>query len=185
VPVLGPLTYRQGSTSNLLWVFLREAGEPRRPRTGLTHDIPGAAVAFVREDRLLPATVELRPARLGRYTAGGFIEASASSMAGVYEFGAPDDLFADGSSQALILFRFPGVAPETVRIDLVAHDPWDPVTVGITGLGDRSRHAFLRGTMPGATEETLLDGEALERRLTERLAASDAWGGGSWSGSVN
>ena len=47
MPVLGPLTYRRGSTSNLLWVFLRDADEAQRPRTGLTHDAVGATVAFL------------------------------------------------------------------------------------------------------------------------------------------
>ncbi|HEX9410745.1 MAG TPA: hypothetical protein VF986_03500 [Actinomycetota bacterium] len=184
MPVLGPLTYRRGSTSNLLWVFLRDADEALRPRTGLTHDAAGATVAFVREDTLLPTRVGLRPATLGRHTAGGFIEADASSMPGVYEFGSPDEMFAEGSSQALVLFRFPGAAPEATRIDLVVHDPWDPIAVGIGGLGDRRRHAFLRGAMPGATTESLLDGERLELRLTQRLASSDGWGGGRWSGLV-
>lgn len=183
MPVLGPLTYRWGSTSNLLWVSMRDAEDPRRPRTGLTHDAAGTSVAFVRDDALAPTPVGLRPAKLGRYTAGGFTEADASSMPGLYEFGAPDEAFLEGSSQTLLIFRFPGAAAEAVRIDLVAHDPWDPITVGIAGLGDRRRHAFLRGAMPGATEASLLDGERLERRLTERLAASDAWGGGRWSGS--
>src|SRR5919198_843682 len=140
MPVLGPLTYRRGSTSNLVWVFLRDAYEAHRPRTGLRYDSTGAAVAFVREDALQPTRVALRPASLGRHTRGGFIEVDASSMPGVYEFGAPDEMFAEGSSQALVFFGLPGAAPEATRIDLVAHDPWDRMTVGIAGLGDRRRY---------------------------------------------
>ena len=185
MPVLGPLTYRLGSTSNLVWVFLRDAFEAHRPRTGLTYDTLRATVAFVRDDALQPTRVALRPASLGRHTAGGFIEVDASSMPGLYEFGAPDEMFVEGSSQALVFFDLPGAAPEAIRIDLVAHDPWDPITVGIGGLGDRRRHAFLRETMPAATAHRLLDGERLEHELTQRLASNDRWGGGRWSGSVS
>ena len=181
MPVLGPLTYRLGSTSNMVWVFLRDAYEPRRPRTGLRYDTRGARVAFVRDDALQPTTVALRPATLGRHTAGGFVEVDASSMPGVYEFGAPDEIFAEGSSHAVVVFGFPDAAPEATRIDLVAHDPWDSMTVGIAGLGDRRRHAFLREAMPGATADSLLDGERLERELTQRLASNARWGGGRWS----
>jgi hypothetical protein len=185
MPVLGPLTYRLGSTSNLVWVFLRDAYGAPRPRTGLRYDTTGATVAFVREDALQPTRVALRPAALGRHTTGGFIEVDASSMPGVYEFGAPDEMFAEGSSQALVFFGLPGAEPESTRIDLVAHDPWDPITVGIGGLGDRSRHAFLREAMPAATADSLLDGERLEYELTQRLASNERWGGGQWSGSVS
>jgi hypothetical protein len=184
MPVLGPLTYRLGSTSNLLWVSLTEADEHRRPKTGLTYDVVGASVAFAREGSLLAKAVGLRPAELGRFTSGGFTEADATALPGVYEFGAPDEVFAEGTSQAVILFRFPGAAPESVRIDLVAHDPWDRGTVGIGGLGDKRRHAFLRGAMPRATEGSLPEGDRLEGRLTQLLAASDEWGGGQWSGTV-
>jgi hypothetical protein len=183
VPVLGPFTYRVDSSSNLLWVALRSAGGVGGPRTGLAHDTPGASVAFVRDDTLLAAPTTLRPAHIGRYTAGGFVQVDQALLPGVYEFGPPDEVFAAGGHRVLILFRFPGVRLAVVPIDLVAHDPWDPVTVGIGGLGDRSRHAFLREAMPAATHARLTEGDDLERRLTERLAASDAWGGGRWSGS--
>src|SRR5436190_605780 len=111
MPVLGPFTYRLGSTSNLLWVSLAEARNPRQPKTGLTYDAAGVSVAAVRENPLLAIPIPLRSAELGRYTTGGFIEADATALPGVYEFGVPDELFAAVNSQAVIAFRFPGAVP--------------------------------------------------------------------------
>ena len=91
----------------------------------------------------------------GRWAAGSFAEVDPERMPGVYEFGAPDPLFAAGATRALLMLRFPGAVIDPVDVDLVAFDPQEPTRLGLTALGPEERIQALRGAFPRVTAREL------------------------------
>jgi len=176
VPVHGFHTVKAGTTSKSFFVHAVEP-ESGAARTGLTSDIPGASAAFVREGDAGPRQVTLVSGRVGGHVEGGLVEVDPDLLPGVYQFDAPDAMLADGSTQAILILRFPGAEIEPVEVQLVAYDPQDPKCIGMTQLGDERRHEFLRRALPRLTEQELALGEAAERELAGRLAEHKAGDG--------
>jgi len=173
VPVHGFHTVKAGTTSKSFFVHAVDPGS-NAGRTGLAADTPGASAGFVREGDTVPGRVALVPGRVGAHVEGGFVEVDPDLLPGVYQFGAPDAMLAEGSTQAILMLRFPGVEIEPVEVQLVAYDPQDPKCIGMTQLGDERRHEFLRRALPRLTEQELALGEAAERELAGRMAGHEA-----------
>ena len=159
-----------GTTSRLFLIHARDSDDPFRGKTGLRHDSPGARAAFVREGEGAKE-FRLTAGRHGAWNAGGFIEVDPELMPGVYQVGLPDELFAEGSSHAVLLFRFVGAFVDPIDIELVAYDPQEPYSIGIQELANKYRHAFLHKMMPGLTEDSLDKSEETQKRLTTTLRA--------------
>jgi hypothetical protein len=175
VPVHGFHTVKAGTSSKSFFVHAAEPGS-QAGRTGLAADMSGAGAAFVREGAMGPQRVALVPGRVGEHVEGGFVEVDPDLLPGVYQFGAPEAMLAEGSTQAILVLRFPGAEIEPVEVQLVAYDPQDPKCIGMTQLGDERRHEFLRRALPRLTEQELSLGEAAERELAGRLTEQ---GGGA------
>jgi hypothetical protein len=93
--------------------------------------------------------------------AGGFVEVDAELMPGVYQFGLPDEVVAEGSEHAVLVLRFPGAEIDPIDMALVAYDPQDESRLGMTALGPEGRVAALRGAFPRLTALELKEREAL------------------------
>ena len=108
--------------------------------------------------------------------AGVFEEVDRDLAPGVYRVGLPDELFAPGSPHALLVLRFDGARVDPIEFELVAYDPLDASCIGMTQLGDRKRHEFLRRALPRFTEmeyEAGLDGE---KRLSDFIDSAGGSG---------
>ena len=141
-------TVRVGTTSKLFLIHARDPAGATPGRTGLAASTPGAVAAYVRDGQVESATVPMTPGQLGRWTPGGLSEVDPERMPGVYQFGAPDELFAPGSTRAILMLTFPDAVIDPVEVDLVAFDPQDSVRLGLTALSPEARIEALRGAFP-------------------------------------
>jgi hypothetical protein len=91
-------------------------------------------------------------------------------LPGVYQFGAPDEMIAEGSARAVLLIRFPDTMIKPVEINLVAYDPQDAERIGVWSLAGHKRHEFLRQALPRFTEMELALGEQAEKELKTKLS---------------
>jgi hypothetical protein len=174
MPVQHGYTIKQGTTSKLLLIYARQADEPSHGKTGLRSDAAGATAGYIREGEQQAIAVPLVPGDVGRYTSGGFIEVDARLLPGVYQFGAPDALLAEGSARAILVLQFPGATIEPVEIHLVAYDPQDAERMGVWGLANHKRHEFLRRALPRLTEMEYELGEKAERALHAQIEEANS-----------
>lgn len=169
MPVEHHHTIKAGTSSKLLLFFAAGAESAAAGRRGLKHDTPGAVAAYIREGEAAARPVQLVAGRLGHWSSGSLAEVDADLMPGVYQFGAPDALLAEGSTRALLMVRFPGARIRPIEISLVAYDPQDSERIGVWSLASDKRHEFLRRAMPRLTEMELALGEQAEGELLRRL----------------
>jgi hypothetical protein len=170
VPVHALHTIKAGTTSKLLLVWARDVSTGA-PRPGLSADSSGAIAAYVREGEGA-SSVALRRGIPGSWSEGGFVEIDPARAPGVYQFGAPDPLFAWGSTHALLILRFDRARIDPIHIELVAFDPQDEGSIGMAELRDDERHAFLREALPRLTGEELETGRRAEEELRARIGAT-------------
>ena len=102
---------------------------------------------------------------------GALTEVDSELLPGLYQFGAPDEMVAEGSARAVLLIRFPDTVIKPVEINLVAYDPQDAERIGVWSLAGHKRHEFLRQALPRFTEMELALGEQAERELKAKLNA--------------
>jgi hypothetical protein len=76
------------------------------------------------------------------------VEVDPDLLPGIYQFGAPDEMLAPGSTRAVLVVQFPGAVIDPVEVDLVAFDPQDSVRLGMTALSPEARVEALRGAFP-------------------------------------
>ena len=98
-------------------------------------------------------------------------EVDPELLPGLYQFGAPDEMLAEGSARAVLLIRFPDTVIKPVEINLVAYDPQDAERIGVWSLAGHKRHEFLRQALPRFTEMELALGEQAEKELAAKLSA--------------
>jgi hypothetical protein len=172
VPVHATHAIRAGTRTRLV---LLHARDPRTGsgRTGLRADTPGGSAAYVREGERAVA-VPLTTGQVGTWSPGSFVELDPDLAPGAYQFGAPDEMLAEGSARAMLMLRFPGAAIDPIEIDLVAFDPLDGESLGMAQLQDRKRHEFLRRALPRMTEEELARGAEVAAELSARIDAARA-----------
>jgi hypothetical protein len=147
-------TMRWDSTGRSVFVEVTNAG---RLATGLGHDSPGLAAAYVREGERAVA-LPLFAGSLEEHVPGGWAEVDPDLMPGLYRLGLPDEVLARGPSRAMVVLRGPDLRIDPIEIELVAYDPLDPVRLGMSSLGPTERLAALRGAFP------LLAGREIEER---------------------
>jgi hypothetical protein len=162
-------TIKAGTTSKTLLVHGHSRPDAAQGATGLRHDTPGAVAAYVREGEAQPHRIQLAEGLLGKHAPGSFVEVDPELLPGVYQFGAPDEMLAPGSTLAILMFRFPGATFDCQEVALVAYDPQDEWCMGVEGLANRRRHEFLRRALPRLTEMELELGRQAEQELSARL----------------
>jgi hypothetical protein len=170
MPVEHLYTIKAGTPSKLLFFYAVDPADAARGKTGLGARTPGAGAGYIREGQSQAQTVSLVPARVGEWMAGGLAEVDSRLLPGVYQFGAPDEMLAEGSARVLLLVRLPGAAVRPIEVNLVAFDPHDAERIGLGGLSSGKRHEFLRQALPRFTEQELTLGRQAEQELRAKLA---------------
>jgi hypothetical protein len=140
-------------------------------KTGLTGNLSAGSAAYIREGDTAAHRIPIVEGRAGEWGAGTFAEVDPDLLPGVYQFGAPDEMIAEGSARAILLIRFPGAVIKPVEINLVAYDPQDSERMGVWSLAGHKRHEFLRQALPRFTEMELALGEQAEKELATKLHA--------------
>jgi hypothetical protein len=165
MPVQHYYTMKAGTTSKLLLLYAANPTDAGSGKTGLCHNTPGASAGYIREGETEAHAVRLLPGRLGEWRAGALVEVDRQLLPGVYQFGAPDEMLAEGAARVMLLLRFPGALVKPVEINLVAYDPQDSERMGVWSLSSAKRHEFLRQALPRFTEMELALGQQAEQEL--------------------
>lgn len=164
MPVHQSHTVQAGTTQHSVFVLAREPGGV--PVTGL--EAADVVAGFVRTLGDAVAVV-VQPGGAGSWTPGGFREVDADALPGVYEFGVPDEVLEAGATEAVLQIRADGAQIAPVKFNLVAYDPQDAWSLGMTQLQDYKRHQVLRRALPRFTEMELELGLQGEQHLADRL----------------
>ncbi|MEO7167977.1 MAG: hypothetical protein ABI787_01480 [Spartobacteria bacterium] len=170
MPVQHNYTIKAGTTSKLLLVYATSA-DSTSGKTGLYDKLLDASAAYIREGDSKAQRVPIAKGVVGVWGAGALAEVDPELLPGVYQFGAPDEMIAEGSARASLLLRFPDTVIKPVEINLVAYDPQDAERMGVWSLAGHKRHEFLRQALPRFTEMELELGELAEKELTTKMSA--------------
>ena len=170
MPVQHNYTMKAGTKSKLLLVHAT-SGKSTSGKTGLVRDLSAGSAAYVREGESAGHRIPMVEGRVGEWASGSFTEIDPDLLPGLYQFGAPDEMLAEGSARAVLLLRFPETAIKMVEINLVAYDPQDAERIGVWSLAGHKRHEFLRQALPRFTEMELELGEQAEKELAAKLIA--------------
>ena len=170
MPVQHAYTMKAGTKSKLLLVYATSA-DSTSGKTGLARNVSAGSAAYIREGESAARRVPIMEGRAGEWGAGAFAEVDSELLPGVYQFGAPDEMLAEGSARAVLLIRFPDTVIKPVEINLVAYAPQDAERIGVWSLAGHKRHEFLRRALPRFTEMELALGEQREKELKARLNA--------------
>ena len=168
MPVQHAYTMKAGTKSKLLLIYATSA-DGTSGKTGLARNLSAGSAAYIREGDSAARTVPIVEGRVGEWAAGAFAEVDPELLPGVYQFGAPDEMIAEGSARAVLLIRFPDAMVKPVEINLVAYDPQDAERIGVWSLAGHKRHEFLRQALPRFTEMELALGEQAEKELKAKL----------------
>jgi hypothetical protein len=161
---------KAGTKSKLLLVYATSAGSTSG-KTGLVKDLSCGSAAYMREGDSKAHEVSLVAGRVGEWAPGALAEIDPGLLPGLYQFGAPDEMVAEGSARAVLLLRFPDAIIKPVEIHLVAYDPQDSERIGVWSLAGHKRHEFLRQALPRFTEMELAMGAENEKELAAKLSA--------------
>jgi hypothetical protein len=170
MPVQHAYTMKAGTTSKLLLIYATSA-DGTSGKKGLGRNLSAGCAAYIREGDSAARTVPLVEGRVGEWGRGAFAEIDPELLPGVYQFGAPDEMIAEGSARAVLLIRFFDAIIKPVEINLVAYDPHDAERIGVWSLAGHKRHEFLRQALPRFTEMELALGEQAEKELKAKLSA--------------
>jgi hypothetical protein len=170
MPVQHNYTMKAGTKSKLLLVYAASA-DGMSGKTGLTRNLPAGSAAYIREGDSAARRMQIVEGRVGEWASGALAEVDSELLPGLYQFGAPDEMLAEGSARAVLLIRFPDTVIKPVEINLVAYDPQDAERIGVWSLAGHKRHEFLRQALPRFTEMELALGEHAEKELAAKLNA--------------
>jgi len=170
MPVQHNYTMKAGTKSKLLLVYATSA-DGTSAKTELASNLSAGSAAYIREGDSAARNVPIVEGRVGEWGSGAFAEVDPELLPGVYQFGAPDEMIAEGSARAVLLIHFPDTVIKPVEINLVAYDPQDPERIGVWSLAGHKRHEFLRQALPRFTEMELALGEQAEKELKTKLSA--------------
>ena len=170
MPVPHTYTMKAGTKSKLLLVYATSA-EGTSGKTGLARNLAAATAAYIREGDSTARQVPIVEGRVGQWESGALAEVDPELLPGLYQFGAPDEMIAEGSARAVLLIRFPDTVIKPVETHLVAYDPQDAERIGVWSLAGHKRHEFLRQALPRFTEMELELGEQAEKELAAKMSA--------------
>ena len=164
MPVHQSHTVQQGAAERSVFVFANRSDG--RAATGL--DPAAGSAAFVRIGERAVA-IPMRTGDVDPFAPGSLTEVDPDLLPGVYRFDVPDAALAAGATEAVLMIRFPDATIDPVKFNLVAYDPQDAWSLGMTQLQDYKRHQVLRRALPRFTEMELALGARNEQALADRL----------------
>src|SRR4029453_17822979 len=103
MPVQHTYTMKAGTKSKLLLVYAT-AADSTSGKTGLTKNLSAGNAAYIREGDSTARPVPIIEGRVGEWGSGTLAEVDPELVPGLYQFGAPDEMIAEGSARAGLLF---------------------------------------------------------------------------------
>lgn len=129
------LQLKQGTLSKLIRVFIQDSSKTTGAGLGgLVYNTAGLTAYYCLEGAAATVAITLATATLGTWTSGGFVAVDATNMPGVYEIGLPNACLTGGNSVIIFLQGALNMAPVPIEIELVAFDPYNATSLGLTNL---------------------------------------------------
>src|SRR5215831_20388846 len=97
MPVQHAYTMKAGTKSKLLLVYSTSA-ENASGKTGLVRNLSVGSAAYIREGDSAARRIPMVQGRVGKWESGAIVEVDPDLLPGVYQFGAPDEMIAEGSA---------------------------------------------------------------------------------------
>ena len=97
MPVQHTYTMKAGTKSKLLLVYATSA-EGTSGKAGLARNPSAASAAYIREGDSAARRVPIVQGRVGEWGSGALAEVDPDLLPGLYQFGAPDEMIAEGSA---------------------------------------------------------------------------------------
>ena len=127
-----------GTTSKLITVFIQASTSTTGAGlTGLNASSSGLIWYWFAEDSTASAQVTLASGNLGTWTSGSIKEVDSTNLPGFYELGIPNTVIASTNSRSWVTMMLSGatsMVPLPVELQLVAYNPMDGVTLGLTDV---------------------------------------------------
>lgn len=140
-------TLRRGGRAQTVLVVAED--EDGNPVTGLIPD--SVRAAYVRDDGVAGAIPLV--ATDGAWASGAFHECDPVLAPGIYRFGLPDQVTAEGATRAIIVLQADRTSIQPVDIDIVAFDPQDQDRLGMEALAFEQRVKCLTTAFPRLAAE--------------------------------
>ncbi len=130
------LIKKAGSTSNILQIFIADSSSiTGAGLTALTSGSAGLTAYYHRDTDTTATVINLTSLTLGTFTSSGFLKIDDTNMPGWYQFCPPDAAMAAGAkSVAFHLKGATNMAPLPIEVQLVAYDPDNATSLGLTDL---------------------------------------------------
>lgn len=129
-------TFKAGATSQTFDVFIRDSSSTiGAGLSGLVFNTANLK-AYYRKGATGSATAVTLATQTvgGAWSSGGFVEIDATNMKGVYRFDCPDTVLASSPWATLYFYGATNMAPVVVELEIVAVDPFNATTFGLTNL---------------------------------------------------
>src|SRR5712692_582394 len=124
MPVQHNYTMKAGTKSKLLLVYATSA-KSTSGKTGLAKNLSAASAAYIREGDSAARWVPIVQGRVVEWGSGALAEGDPELLPGLYQFGAPDEMLAEGSARAFLLIDLPDTVIQPVEFNFFAYDPQD------------------------------------------------------------
>lgn len=132
---MAKLSIVQATTSKLIRFFVQDSSSTvGAGLTGLTSGSSGLIAYYLLEGGGSAASISLSGGTLGTWSSGGFIEADATHMPGIYELGIPNAALTGAKSVLVMLSGAANMAPVLIEIELTAVNNQDAVRYGLSSL---------------------------------------------------
>ncbi len=127
-----------GKTSNILQIFIADSSSiTGAGLTALTSGSSGLTAYYHRDTDTTATVINLTTMTLGTFTSSGFLKIDDANMPGFYQFCPPDAVFAAGAKSVVILLKgATNMAPIPIEIQLVAYDPDNSTSLGLSNLDE-------------------------------------------------
>ncbi len=148
------LLAKQGQTSNILQIFIRDSSSlTGAGLTGLLYSDGSLTAYYHQEDDTSATQINLVDMTVGTFTSSGFKEIDSAHMPGWYQFCPPDASFATAKNVAFHLKGATNMAPLPIECQMISADPYDAVRLGLTALPNAAAEAsgglYTRGNGAG------------------------------------
>ena len=132
---MAKLSFKKGTTSKLVRLFIQDSSKSDGSGlTGLAYNAAGLIAYYIKEGDSSATAITLASMALGTWASGGFVEADATHLPGLYELGIPNAAITGANSVVIMLKGATNMVPVLLEVQLEAVDNQDTVRGGMTAL---------------------------------------------------
>lgn len=175
-----------GATSEIWQLFIQDSSSTTGAGlTGLAYNTASLTAYYHRDTDTSATAIALVTMTAGTFTSSGFVEIDSTHMPGWYQFCPPNAALASGAkSCGFHLKGATNMAPVAVEVQLVAYNPDDSVSLGLSAVksaGNVKKNTALNNFMFLMTDSTNHNPVTGKTVSVSRSIDGGAFGGGTLS----